>query len=80
VRGLGFLIHLMQAREGLDNDTILSLLEFRRLAAVFIVRKAVRNSVMHSRFFPNASGKPLFSFALVCLGMTRSYIPAPAVT
>ena len=40
---LDLLIHLMQTREGLDNDTLMSLLEFRRLAAVYIVRKAVRN-------------------------------------
>ncbi|MDY0164238.1 FadR/GntR family transcriptional regulator [Desulfobotulus sp.] len=40
---LDLLIHLMQTEGGLDTDTLLSLLEFRRLAAVFIVRKAARN-------------------------------------
>ncbi|TWI66946.1 DNA-binding FadR family transcriptional regulator [Desulfobotulus alkaliphilus] len=45
---LDLLIHMMQTEDSMDSDTLVSLLEFRRLAAVFIVRKAALHPDSHS--------------------------------
>jgi GntR family transcriptional repressor for pyruvate dehydrogenase complex len=41
---LDLLLHLMKSSETVDSDVVLSLMEFRRMAEIFAVEKAVHNA------------------------------------